>query len=207
MSARLYYVHDPMCSWCWGFKPGWEELRERLPAQVEVVPLLGGLAPDSDAPMPVEMQQYLQQTWRRIEQMLGTEFNFDFWRQCQPRRDTWKACRAVIAAQHQQQGEAMTGAIQRAYYTRALNPSEPETLCQLAEELALDVERFRADLNDPATQDELERQMALADRLEVQGFPSLVLVVGQRAVPIRVDYRQPETMLAAIETLLAQEEN
>ncbi|MCP4060185.1 MAG: DsbA family protein, partial [Pseudoalteromonas sp.] len=21
--TKLIYVHDPMCSWCWGYKPTW----------------------------------------------------------------------------------------------------------------------------------------------------------------------------------------
>ena len=43
--ATLYYVHDPMCSWCWGFAPVWQEVRERLTdSPVQVKYLLGGLA-------------------------------------------------------------------------------------------------------------------------------------------------------------------
>jgi len=41
--------------------------------------VLGGLAPDSDQPMPEQMQRYLQQTWQRFQQVVpGTRFNFDF---------------------------------------------------------------------------------------------------------------------------------
>ena len=59
---------------------------------------VGGLAPDSDEPMPLDMQQFLQQTWHRIEQQLGTKFNHDFWHTAQPRRSTYPACRAVLVA-------------------------------------------------------------------------------------------------------------
>ncbi|MDF4306582.1 DsbA family protein, partial [Vibrio parahaemolyticus] len=27
MDIKLYYVHDPMCSWCWGYKPTIEKLK------------------------------------------------------------------------------------------------------------------------------------------------------------------------------------
>ena len=63
---RLIYVHDPMCSWCWGFRPNFENLCKQLPAGLSVNRLLGGLAPDNDQPMPAELQSKLQDTWRRI---------------------------------------------------------------------------------------------------------------------------------------------
>mgnify|MGYP000853319151 FL=1 len=47
-ARTLYYVHDPMCSWCWAFVPTWEQIQRELPNDIEVVYLLGGLAPDSD---------------------------------------------------------------------------------------------------------------------------------------------------------------
>ena len=26
--ATLYYVYDPMCSWCWGYKPTWDKVKK-----------------------------------------------------------------------------------------------------------------------------------------------------------------------------------
>ena len=80
MQNRLCYVHDPMCSWCWGFRPVLEMLLAGLPPAIEVERLLGGLAPDSREPMPQSLREQLQQTWRRIQERIpGTRLNFDFW--------------------------------------------------------------------------------------------------------------------------------
>ena len=93
----LYYVHDPMCSWCWGFRPTWQKIQEGLSDDVEVRYLLGGLAPDSQEPMPKSMQLDIASYWGKIQQHIsGTEFNFDFWEKCKPRRSTYPACRAVL---------------------------------------------------------------------------------------------------------------
>lgn len=56
----LYYVHDPMCSWCWGFQPTWRKIKAELPDGVSVEYLLGGLARDSEEPMLETMRGYLQ---------------------------------------------------------------------------------------------------------------------------------------------------
>jgi len=202
MNATLTYVHDPMCSWCWAFRPTWLAIVEALPQGIVTRRLLGGLAPDSDLPMPDEMRSHLQATWRRIRQMVpGTEFNHAFWSDCAPRRSTYPACRAVIAATVQDEGaeEAMIRAIQHAYYLEARNPSDDATLTELAGELDLDTTRFASDLGAASTQSELLRQIELGRRLGAQGFPSLILEFDGGHQFIRYDYRDPQVTLDQID--------
>jgi putative protein-disulfide isomerase len=204
MSKNLYYVHDPMCSWCWGFRPTLDRLLAELPEHIRVMRLLGGLAPDSDRPMPADMRAFLQQTWRRIEARIpGTELNHDFWTQCEPRRSTYPACRAVIAARRQDPAldQAMTYAIQRAYYTQARNPSERETLIALAGEIGADAALFAETLDAPETRAELEGEIARARAMGVDSFPSLVLELDGYRWQVPVDYLDAGAMLATIAKL------
>ena len=205
MSDTLYYAHDPMCSWCWGFRPAWQALRGQLPQQVRVVRLLGGLAPDSDEPMPEEMRRHLQQTWHRIEQRIpGTRFNFAFWERCQPRRSTYPACRALIAARRQgdEYEEPMLLAIQEAYYLQARNPSDRSTLVELAEEIGLDSLRFGAELDSESTRKRLLAEIATSRSLGLDSFPSLALETGGSRWPVAVAYTAPEAMLEQIRMLV-----
>ena len=99
--TRLYYSHDPMCSFCWAFRPVWAKIQSTLADKkpdIEIISILGGLAPDSDAPMPEDVKNRVKAAWQYIEQNIpGTQFNYDFWGLQQPRRSTYPACRAVIA--------------------------------------------------------------------------------------------------------------
>ncbi|NOR21056.1 MAG: DsbA family protein [Xanthomonadales bacterium] len=187
-----------MCSWCWAYRPTMLQLRDNLPGEIRWQNVLGGLAPDNDQPMPENLQHMIQSHWRQIKSTVGTEFNFDFWKNCQPRRDTYKACRAVIAAAQQQAEEAMIEAIQKAYYLRAMNPSEPDTLADLAAELGLNRPRFVEDLGSAVTETEFQRQLTLRDRLNVRSFPSLVLQQNSLCSNIRHDYQDFRTSLAEI---------
>jgi len=198
--TTLYYVHDPMCSWCWAYRPAMLLLREKLPGQVAWQNVLGGLAPDSDEPMPEQTRLMVQGHWQRIESTLGTRFNFDFWTKNQPRRDTYKACRAVIAASYQYAEEHMIESIQKAYYLRAMNPSEPSVLVELAVELGLDRSRFEEDLGSLKTETELRSQLQLRDRLMVRSFPSLVLEHGSQLSLISHDYVDYRKSLVEVET-------
>lgn len=198
MQDTLIYVHDPMCSWCWGFAPTLDELLAALPAELHLCRLLGGLAPDSDQPMPEETRQYVQRQWRNIQERIpGTPFNFDFWTLCAPRRSTYPACRAVIAAR--QQGEdldaRMTRAIQQAYYLQARNPSDPDTLVALAAELGLDTSDFATALWSEAVQQQLLDEIRRSRELGAEGFPSLILEEGGRRKSLRIDYVDHRSML------------
>lgn len=202
MNSRLYYVHDPMCSWCWAFRPVAERIFAALPPDLPLVRLLGGLAPDSDEPMPRQLQTYLQATWRTIEQRVpGTRFNFDFWSRCQPRRATYPACRAVIAARQQAAAleTAMILAIQEAYYLRAMNPSDNATLVGLAGEIGLDATRFSRDLDAAVTQQRLEQEIEVARSIGAEGFPSLILEHQGHCRRLDYDYRDPAPVLAQLE--------
>ena len=201
MKTTLIFVHDPMCSWCWGFTDVYQQLLERLPGEVEIRRLVGGLAPDSDVPMPESMQAMLQQTWRRIETMIpGRQFNFEFWHRCTPRRSTYPACRAVIAAREQgeQNDLLMTQAIQKAYYQQARNPSDNETLIELAGEIGLDVERFTKQLLDPNTHRQLLDEINLARSIGIDSFPSLMLEHGDQHYPVLSNYTNVEPILNQI---------
>lgn len=198
-AACLYYVYDPMCSWCWAFNPVRERLLARLPESVRIVWVLGGLAPETDQPMPEELKRKIQRTWRTIEvEVPGTRFNYDFWKNCEPRRSTYPACRAVIAAAGQASDleQQMVLAIQRAYYCEARNPSDKAVLIELAGSLGLDRRRFSEDLDSSETVQELNRQIVFARSMGVSGFPSLVLEHLDRGYRLlEIDYRNPDSML------------
>ena len=203
MSRTLIYVHDPMCSWCWGFEPTRRKIFAGLPDDMSVRRLLGGLAPDSDQPMPETMRAGLQQTWQRIAAMIpGTRFNFEFWEKNTPRRSTYPACRAVIAARLQgdEFDPLMTAAIQQAYYLQARNPSDNSTLIELAGEIGLDSERFAADLVADSTRLRLLEEIGQARALGIDSFPSLAVLHDGAVQYIGLDYGNAESMLRQIES-------
>ncbi|EJL6393967.1 DsbA family protein [Vibrio navarrensis] len=204
MKIKLYYVHDPMCSWCWGYKPTLDKLKQQLPGVIQFEYVVGGLAPDSTLPMPPEMQQKIEGIWHQIERRLGTRFNYDFWTKCTPVRSTYQACRALIAAGFQDSYEAMLDAIQQAYYLRAMPPHEEATHRQLAQELGLNVSQFEHDVNGTFLEGVFQDQLSFASSLGVNSYPSLVLQINDAYFPIEVDYLSSESTLKQIRERILQ---
>ena len=204
MSLHLYYFHDPMCSWCWAFRPLWNEIVTGLPEHVIAQRVLGGLAPDTNQPMPAEMQAKIKGIWQTIQQTVpSTQFNFDFWEKCVSRRFTYAACRAVIAARKQEPSneEAMILVIQQAYYLEAKNPADLNTLIKLADQLGLDRERFIVDMKSLAVNQVLMQEIEFTQRLNVKVFPTMLLENNGVFTNIMHDYQNAKIVLDHVKQL------
>lgn len=197
-----------MCSWCWGFRPIWQQtqtlLKEKA-SDIEIQYVLGGLAPDSDEQMPKELQAAIASYWRRIQEVIpGTKFNHDFWKVCEPRRSTYPSCRAVLAAKRQNPAleDQMIFAIQQAYYLDAKNPSDIAVLVECAESIGLDRQQFTQDIASEKIEAQLQQDIAvyheLADSAGIRGFPSIVVENQLRYHSVNIQYQSVEQLFSEI---------
>jgi len=203
VNNTLHYIHDPMCSWCWAFRPTWLKVLSELPSHINVNYLLGGLASDSKLPMPIETQKYVQDNWLKIQKSVpGTKFNYDFWTLNEPRRSTYLSCRAVISAkkQHPNFETLMIKGIQKAYYLNAQNPSNEDTLINIAHDIGLNEETFKADLKSIEINKLLLGQIKMTKTMPISGFPSLVLVKEDLLKRIKIDYLRSNYIINQIIT-------
>ena len=67
----LYYIGDPMCSWCYGFTNEWSAFVAALP-NVKFIYLMGGLRPDGTESM-ASLKDFLAEHWHEINQRTGME--------------------------------------------------------------------------------------------------------------------------------------
>jgi putative protein-disulfide isomerase len=202
MIYSLYHVHDPMCSWCYAFKPTLDELRKHLADNIKLVHVVGGLAKHSDEVMPQEMQEKIEAIWYEIEDVVGTKFNHDFWKDCLPRRSTYLACQATILARAQNKEDEMIEAIQEAYYQKALNPSDASTLIELAKNIGMDEKKFEEDLKSQKIEEDLQNELNFRRSLNVRSFPSLILKYKKELYPINIKYNDYESMLNQINDMV-----
>ena len=200
--ATLYYVYDPMCSWCWGYKPTWDQVTEAVSEQVKIVYVLGGLAPDTDVPMPEIMQQQIMAYWKKIENYLGTRFNYDFWVSNTPRRSTYPSCRAILAARSQGAELAMLNEIQEAYYLNAQNPSDDEVLLHLGQTIGLDMAQFEAEFLSQQNHQRLLDEIDFARSIGGNSFPSLIMQTSDSVIQLPIDYQNAATSIAQIRSMI-----
>ena len=202
MIYTLYYVHDPMCSWCYAFKPTLDEIKKHLDENIKIVHVVGGLAKHSDEIMPKDMQEKIQNTWYEIEKTTGTRFNHDFWAKAKARRSSYLACQATMLARYENKENEMISAIQEAYYLKALNPSDAPTLIKLAKQIGMNEKEFERNLKSQKIEDELQIELNLRRSLYVNSFPSLVLKYKKELYPINIKYNDYKSMLEQINDMV-----
>jgi putative protein-disulfide isomerase len=80
----------------------------------------------------------------------------------------------------------------------ARNPADSHTLIELANEISLDGALFSADMESPAVQEELLKEIEFTRRREVKGFPTLLLEKEGVFTDIHYDYKDAKTVLHQI---------
>ena len=199
--TTLYYIHDPMCSWCYAFNSVLKQIESDLPDTITLTKLVGGLAPDSMEPMPESLTMMIQDNWKKIEKTVPhIQFNFDFWTANQAIRSTYPSCRAVLAAKKQSVNaeDKMIAQIQWAYYKNAKNPSLDETLIQCAKQIGLDESLFISDYKSELINQQVLEQISLARRLGVSSYPSLCLKTETQVFNLTIDYNRADIMMEQI---------
>ena len=99
------------------------------------------------------------------------------------------AARAALAAQKQGTYPAFHTALMRAQ--EQLDENEVITIAQA---VGLDAARLQQDMQDPAIEDAIARNLELAEALGITGTPSFV--IGDRIVPGAIDRRTLERLIA-----------
>jgi putative protein-disulfide isomerase len=200
--GTLYYFGDPMCSWCWGFKPVLEQVDQEYP-ELKRVTVMGGLRGGEEVPMNDALAEMIRNAWFRIEETTGQHFNHDLWKQHRPLATTWPACRAVLSARllDPKAEWSFMVAMFQAYFTRALDPSQRETHLLIADEQGLSSDEFETLLDSEQVEKVLQKDLLTTQRYGITGFPSVVLAVGGNNYLIAPGYQPVEGMRKAINTV------
>lgn len=104
-----------------------------------------------------------------------------------------QASRALLAAHRQGRYAALYDALMR------VNGEPTEAVLRTqAERVGLDWARLRREMDDPAIQRRLDTNLALAQRLGIEGTPALIFSGVHRLVPGAVDAAALERMVAQV---------
>lgn len=176
MSARLIYVMDPMCSWCWGFAPVLQALAEQ--AQTRDVPLtlvVGGLRRERAAMDQAGRTRTLSY-WQAVHDATGQPFNFDAGLPEGLVYDTEPACRALVAARSLEPERVwpLAQLIQQAFYAEGRDVTLPVQLVELAEAAGIPRIEFAERFDSAGSRAATEGDFSWAQNLGIAGFPTLL---------------------------------
>ena len=178
MGKRVFFVADPMCSWCWGFAPVIRAIDGRLGGRASLRVVVGGLRVGTDRIMTEKDKAYVRHHWEEVAKTTGQPFSFDFFDREGFVYDTGPACHAVVTVRSLDPPSALPylEALHKAFYVDGRDTTDADTLAAVAESLGVDADAFRAVFAAPEVVEATNADFRLARTLGVTGFPTVVCV-------------------------------
>ena len=201
----LWYFADPMCSWCWGFSPVIEVVRNEYRDRMKIALVLGGLRPGETAPMTVDGREEILHHWRQVRERTGQAFHFEG---AMPEGfvyDTEPASRAVVAVGGIEPESifAIFQAIQLAFYAAGRDVTQLGVLTDLAAKLGVTPIRFLPAFDSDEAKAKTRAHFKQARQADVLGFPTLILQQGDQLHRITDGWRPLADIRATIDARLA----
>ena len=172
----LWYFADPMCSWCWGFAPVIQRIKQTYGEKINISLNLGGLRPGTTEPISTDLREEILHHWQEVHRLTGQKFLFD---DAMPEGfvyDTEPASRAVLTfgKLHPESALAYFSSIQSAFYTQGLDVTQTSVLVELAENFDIDPNSFRELFVSDEMHSLTKEHFMRSRQAGIQGFPSLI---------------------------------
>ncbi len=172
----LWYFADPMCSWCWGFSPVIEAIREQYRDRAKIALMLGGLRPGTTTPMTQAGCDGILHHWHEVHARSGQAFNFAGALMPGFIYDTEPASRAVISVGAIDAAATFPcfEAVQTAFYLEQRDVTRTEVLAELAQDCGISGSDFLARFESDAMRQKTRQHFAHTRQAGVRGFPTLI---------------------------------
>jgi putative protein-disulfide isomerase len=202
---RLIYFADTMCSWCYGFAPEMNRVVLAMGERVELILQAGGLRPFSTEVLTEAEKPRFRGYRERVQEASGQPFDWAFFDRVGYVMDTEPASRAVVTMRMLNIGAAYAymHAIQRAYFAVNEDIRQTNILAAYAGQFEVDPAEFTQAFESDAMKQATLQDFALAQRFQVAGYPTLVLLKERGAYQVGHGYAKAEVVIANIERALA----
>jgi putative protein-disulfide isomerase len=200
----LWYFVDPMCSWCWGFAPVFEKVKERYEDQAKVAFILGGLRPGGKDPVTQQFREDILHHWHEVQNTTGASFMFEGAMPDGFIYNTEIPSRAIVAVSEITPDETFPfyKEVQAAFYRDQVDVTKVEELVTLAEKHGVESAQFLEKFNSDDAKEKTYGHFQKAREFGVRGFPSLVLQTDERYHLITNGYRSFEDIQSELDPLL-----
>jgi putative protein-disulfide isomerase len=202
---RLIYFADTMCSWCYGFAPEMNRVLLEVGERVDLILQAGGLRPFSTEVLTDAEKPRFRGYRENVQKASGQPFDWSFFKRDGFVMNTEPASRAVVTMRSMNitQAYAYMHAIQRGFFAMNDDITDATILAGYAMQFEVDADAFLENFNSNAMKEATKADFALAQRFQVTGFPTLVLLKDRAAYPVGVGYAKAEVIIAQIERALA----
>lgn len=195
MKDRIYYVMDPMCGWCYGFSEVIQKLYKNYKEKYDFELVPGGMWTEGSIKvLDQELGQYIKSHNSRIEAMTGAKFGKGFNQLLDSKEehilDSFPGSHAVTIVNEMDKDKsfAYMAEVQKSFFQEGLDVRNPELYFQIAQNLGLDIEQFKAHWQESQMVEKTKSQFSKARKLSSTGYPSLILEKNKQLKQIAAGY-------------------
>ena len=201
----LIYVGDPMCSWCYGFAPELNEVKEHYGDKLDMELVMGGLRP-YNTQMMTELKDFLTHHWEDVNKASGQEFNYEILSSDRITYDTEPPSRAAVVVRKMDSEKEYDffKKSQTAFYLYNQNMHLAESYDSILAELELDTKEFDTLFHSDEMKQLVRKDFERAGEMGVRGFPTLLLKHGDKLDLISNGYLSSEDIIQRIDKVLVK---
>jgi putative protein-disulfide isomerase len=194
---ELFIVVDPMCSWCWGFAPVIEKVRERFADRYRISLVVGGLRTKGEMVWDEAAKSYLKEHWKGVAARTGQPFDEALFAKRDFVYDTYPACKAVVTVRELLGEDAAfkyLHTIQLAFYAQGTDITNTRLLYGYYEQLFGNSGKFAFMYGTERIETLMMHDFAKARSMGATAFPSVVIVDTDGHMVCQKGYRSIEEM-------------
>lgn len=179
--VTLYYATDPICSHCWALEPVLNRFIREYGQYLEIKVLMGGLLPGwqgfADGGNGIRKPSDVAGHWREVGEHSRMPIDGSLWHS-HPIQSSYPPSRVykVIQSQHKGKENEFLRRAREAVFAFNQNIGEEEVLVKLVDSIGLSGKQIVDGAGSESAQDLLEQDFAVAARLGVRGFPTIIMV-------------------------------
>ncbi len=204
----IYYVYDPLCSWCYGFSPVIKKIKNTYEEQFDFQVISGGMQ-SGERKQPVSaIRDYLKGAYKNVTERTGVEFGEQFMEVLEEGNrmlDSVPPSIALSIVKDLKPAETLNFAatIQEAIYYDGFNWNLVDAYFPYLEQYDIESEEFKQKFEDPLYKEKTLEDFKLAANFGVTGFPSVILKKEDKYYLIAQGFVPYEQLQATIEQVLS----
>jgi putative protein-disulfide isomerase len=204
----IYYVYDPLCSWCYGFSPVIKKIKNAYKDQFDFKVISGGMQ-SGERKQPVSaIRDYLKAAYKNVTEKTGVEFGEKFMTVLEEGSrmlDSIPPSIALSIVKDLKPEEALNFAasIQEAIYYDGFNWNSVKAYLPYLKQYDIDPEDFKRKFEDPIYKEKTLEDFKLAANFGVTGFPSVILKKEDKYYLIAQGFVPFEKLNATVEQILS----
>ena len=205
---QIMYVFDPLCGWCYGFSPVIKQLKDNYGDVFDFKAYVGGMILGDRVGTINEKFAFLKEgAIEQVEQTTGVMFGEAFKTNMLDKGDYIvnseppSIALTILREANPDKHVEIAHDVQKALYWEGKSFNELETYLPFADKYNVDRDEFSQKYQNPEYLRQIYGEFDMVQQLGVQGYPSVVVVAGEKGYLIARGYQSYEQISQTLEKI------